>query len=65
VPLADECPAVGIPRVTALQIDPLDPETIWLGAERDGMRCSRDGGDTWQKLRREFSEIRSLMWMPA
>jgi hypothetical protein len=26
---------------------------------------SRDSGESWQKLRREFSEIRSLMWVPA
>jgi photosystem II stability/assembly factor-like uncharacterized protein len=51
VPLAAECPAVGIPRVTALQIDPLNPETLWLGVEVDGMRRSRDGGGTWEVIK--------------
>ena len=39
--------AVGIPRPTAIAIDPTDPRTVWMGVEVDGMRCSRDGGATW------------------
>jgi hypothetical protein len=26
---------------------------------------SADGGHTWQKVRREFSEVRGMAWTPA
>ena len=48
--LADECPAVVIPRVTALAVDPEDHQTIWAGVEVDGVRRSLDGGDTWTRI---------------
>jgi photosystem II stability/assembly factor-like uncharacterized protein len=44
--LAEECPAVVIPRVTALVVDPEDHRTIWAGIEVDGVRRSQDGGET-------------------
>ena len=47
VELAVECPAVVIPRVTALVVDPEDHRTVWAGVEVDGVRRSLDGGDTW------------------
>jgi photosystem II stability/assembly factor-like uncharacterized protein len=50
VDLAKECPAVGIPRITALVIDPDDPQTLWTGIEVDGIRRSTDGGDTWEQV---------------
>jgi photosystem II stability/assembly factor-like uncharacterized protein len=31
VEMADECPNVRIPRVTALVVDPTSPRTIWAG----------------------------------
>src|SRR5256712_4326476 len=48
--LAEECPAVVIPRVTALVVDPEDHRTIWAGIEVDGVRRSLDGGDTWTTI---------------
>jgi photosystem II stability/assembly factor-like uncharacterized protein len=45
--IADECPNVGIPRVTGIAIDPINRRSIWLGIEVDGVRHSADGGDTW------------------
>jgi photosystem II stability/assembly factor-like uncharacterized protein len=48
--VVDECPAVGIPRVTGIAIDPVEPRTVWLGVEVDGARVSRDGGDTWSSV---------------
>jgi photosystem II stability/assembly factor-like uncharacterized protein len=48
VELAEECPNVVIPRVTALVVDPVDPNNIWAGIEVDGVRRSKDGGDTWE-----------------
>lgn len=50
VELAEECPAVVIPRVTALAVDPEDHRTIWAGIEVDGVRRSLDGGDTWTAI---------------
>ena len=47
---AEECPAVVIPRVTALVVDPEDHRTIWAGIEVDGVRRSLDGGDTWTAI---------------
>ena len=45
--IAEECPNVGIPRVTGIAIDPVDERNIWVGLEVDGVRHSRDGGETW------------------
>jgi Sortilin, neurotensin receptor 3, len=42
--MADECPNVRIPRVTALTVDPSDHRIVWAGVEVDGVRRSRDGG---------------------
>jgi len=50
VEVAETCPAVGIPRVTGIAIDPEDPNDIWVGFEVDGLRRSTDGGDTWMDL---------------
>ena len=46
--MAEECPNVGIPRVTALVVDPVDHQHIWAGIEVDGVRHSKDGGNTWE-----------------
>ena len=44
---AAECPNVGVPRVTGIAIDPANPQHVWAGLEVDGLRYSRDGGDSW------------------
>lgn len=49
VEIARECPAVGVPRPTALAFDPTDSSDVWLGLEVDGVRRSRDGGHTWAR----------------
>ncbi|ETW96321.1 MAG: hypothetical protein ETSY2_46655 [Candidatus Entotheonella gemina] len=48
--IADECPNVGIPRVTGIAIDPVDRGHIWMGIEVDGVRHSSDGGQTWETI---------------
>ncbi len=48
--VAEECPAVGTPRVTGIAIDPDDHDEIWVGLEVDGVRHSTDGGETWQSI---------------
>jgi len=47
VDVAAECENVGVPRVTAIAIDPEDHRNIWVGLEVDGARRSTDGGETW------------------
>ena len=47
VAVAAECPAVGVPRVTGIAIDPANGRSVWVGIEVDGLRHSSDGGDTW------------------
>ena len=49
VEVADSCPAVGVPRPTAITIDPTDRQRVWMGLEVDGVRRSDDGGTTWQR----------------
>ena len=53
VEIADECPNVGVPRVTALTVDPSDHRIVWAGLEVDGVRRSTDGGDSWTRIAAE------------
>ena len=48
--MAEECPNVRVPRVTALTVDPSDHRMVWAGVEVDGVRRSRDGGETWTRI---------------
>jgi photosystem II stability/assembly factor-like uncharacterized protein len=50
VDMAEECPNVRVPRVTALEVDPGNPNVVWAGVEVDGVRRSLDGGDTWTRI---------------
>ncbi len=50
VEMAETCPNVRIPRVTALVVDPSDSNIVWAGVEVDGVRRSLDGGDTWSRI---------------
>ncbi len=48
--IAEECPNVRIPRVTALTVDPADRNVVWAGVEVDGVQRSLDGGTTWSRI---------------
>jgi len=50
VEIAAECPNVGIPRPTAIAVDPTDHRHVWVGLEVDGVRHSTDGGETWRRV---------------
>ncbi|HUC73211.1 MAG TPA: hypothetical protein VMS01_18620 [Stellaceae bacterium] len=50
VDMVEDCPNVGVPRVTALTVDPSDHRIIWAGVEVDGVRRSLDGGETWTRI---------------
>lgn len=62
--VAEECP-IGLPQMTAIAIDPTNTRSIWAGIEVDGLRHSADGGESWNKQWREFSEISSILSMPG
>ena len=56
--LAQECEGVPIiPRVTTFVIDPEDSQTLYAGIEIDGMRLSRDGGETWVERSEGLSSL--------
>jgi photosystem II stability/assembly factor-like uncharacterized protein len=48
--IVDECPNVGVPRITGIAVDPVDHRSVWAGIEVDGVRHSMDGGSTWTKI---------------
>jgi photosystem II stability/assembly factor-like uncharacterized protein len=50
VEIALDCANVGIPRPTGIAVDPTDHRQVWVGLEVDGVRHSRDGGETWTKV---------------
>jgi photosystem II stability/assembly factor-like uncharacterized protein len=50
VEMVEDCPNVGVPRVTALTVDPSDRRIVWAGVEVDGVRRSLDGGETWTRV---------------
>jgi photosystem II stability/assembly factor-like uncharacterized protein len=67
VQIVQECPRILYTRVTTLVADPADPDTVWAGVEIDGLRKSRDGGRTWQKLGRGLSsqDIHAVAVVPG
>ncbi|MGH7848649.1 MAG: WD40/YVTN/BNR-like repeat-containing protein [Candidatus Binatia bacterium] len=56
VQVAATCSAVGVPRVTAIAIDPIGRKNIWVGLEVDGVRVSTDRGDTWNTASVEVNQ---------
>ena len=45
-----ECWFINTPRVTSIQFDPIDPETVWVSIEIEGIFRTTDLGETWEKL---------------
>lgn len=39
--------------------------TVIVGTVGYSVFRSDDGGDHWQKLWKEFSEVRTLIWVPS
>ena len=50
VEIAETCAAVGVPRITDIAVDPLEPLKLWASIEVDGLRRSADGGKTWTRI---------------
>jgi hypothetical protein len=40
------------------------PDTVFAASRYGYLYRSEDGGDSWHKLWREFSEISSVLWVP-
>ena len=58
VELAEECAGGAIiPRVTSIEIDPDDSNTVYAGIEIDGFRHSTDGGKTWTTINDGLSSL--------
>ncbi len=49
---ADHCEVINIPRVTSIQFDPADYDTIWITIEIDAIWRSTDRGRNWERLGR-------------
>ena len=48
-----------------VNIRPYDPQEVFAGSRYWYLYRSDDGGDSWSKLWREFSEISSVIWIPS
>jgi photosystem II stability/assembly factor-like uncharacterized protein len=46
-------------------ISPAEPERIYASSVSGELYCSTSGGASWEKLPREFGEIRALAWTPG
>ena len=47
-----------------VNIQSTDPQVVFAGSRYGYLYRSDDGGDSWNKVWREFSEISSVMWLP-
>lgn len=48
----------------AFATHPADPDLIVACSHYGQLFASSDGGDAWGKLRKEFTEVRALVWTP-
>lgn len=48
-----------------LAANPADPRRWYVSSVSGEVYRSTDGGASWQKLSREFGEIRALLWLPG
>jgi photosystem II stability/assembly factor-like uncharacterized protein len=44
---------------------PADPRLLFACTNLGQVFRSRDGGESWTRLEREFGEVRALHWRPA
>lgn len=50
LPVESECDFINTPRVTSIQCDPMDADTLWVTVEIAGVFRSRDRGWSWERL---------------
>jgi len=46
-------------------VSPAEPERIYASSVSGEIYCSTSGGAAWEKLPREFGEVRALAWTPG
>ena len=51
--------------IWALGVHPADPQLVFAGSRYGYLYRSDDGGDSWNKEWREFSEISAIAWVPG
>jgi len=51
--------------IWAFAVHRADPQRVLACSHYGEVFASNDAGDSWVKLRREFSEIRALAWTPS
>ena len=51
-------------NIWSLATHPADPQRVLAASLFGEIYSSRDAGDSWQKLKREFSEVGALAWTP-
>src|SRR5207253_10785351 len=51
--------------ISCLATHPAHPDLVLASSLYGQLFWSQDGGDSWQKVRQEFSEVRALAWMPS
>ncbi len=55
---------IGGVNVLALEIDPLNAETIYIGTEKEGIYRSTDGGEKWVKDINNFQNVTEIVIHP-
>jgi photosystem II stability/assembly factor-like uncharacterized protein len=48
------------PEILALEIDPADSQTLYVGTEKDGLFVSSDEGESWKKINFPLARIYGL-----
>ena len=51
--------------ISCLATHPADPDLVLASSLYGQLFWSHNGGDAWQKVRQEFSEVRALAWMKS
>ena len=51
-------------NIWSIATHPADPDVVLASSLLGEVYSSSDAGDSWQKLRREFSEIGAMVWVP-
>ena len=59
-----ECPGRANSTIWNFAVHPADPNLIYASSVSGEVYRSTDGGASWEKLAREFGEIRALAWTP-
>jgi hypothetical protein len=51
-------------NIWSIATHPGDPDVVLASSLLGEIYSSSDAGDSWQKLKREFSEVGAMAWVP-